>query len=666
MPGSRKARVAKAPAQRTRKSSPPALAVTGRALRRAAPAWIEAWRPKRRIPLSVWSRANARLPDGSRYKAFPFQDAIADAFTQPGVTQISCRKSSRIGWSQILQNLAGYCIDQVPRRVLIYQPTIDDAENYAKDDLGPVFEWPAVRKVVRYKPRDPRNQIRAKRFPGGWIQIKGANSPKEFRRVTADWVLCEEPDGYPQMAGREGDPVALAYKRNLTSDDPMKAAGSTPTIKGASAIGKLFDAGTQEYRYVPCPHCGLMQPLVFGDGTGAGIRWEPKDTPTRAYYRCEAGCDIEEDHKAWMDGHGEFRASAPQNFPHRSFQIWAAYSQFPGAAWLEIAKEFLDVRHDPNRLMVFKNQVLGLEWEVKGEAPAWRRLYDRREGYRPGIVPHGGLMLTAGIDVQKDRIEVYVWAWGVGLECWLIDHLVIDGNPFLTATWAGVTAAVQRSWAHENGPEMRLYRAGVDTGYATVQAMTWAKKHPGLVIAVKGATKLAAPVFAWSDVREAAANGGKRKRGQRLGMVGGHVLTLHLYGLLHLDGPTEAERTAGQGFPAGYVHLSHLASEEVCKQMVGDQWVEDRGEWKKVHATEALDGWKYARAVASAAGADRWPLSTWRSMAAVWQPPDQPTAPPPRAAGAPAPTPSPTPAPPSPPRGKSRVGRSGYLSRIGR
>lgn len=335
--------------------------VTGAAIAEAAREWFARWKPKPRLSLSEWSRKYARLDSGKRFRAFPFQDAIADAFSDPETKQITVKKSSRIGYSQIVQNYVGWCITQSPRRLLIYQPTIDDAEKYSRDDLDPVLRWPVVKKVAEFKPRHRDNQIRAKRFKGGWIQIKGTNSPKEFRRVTADSVLLEEPDGYPHSAGVEGDPAALAFKRCLTSDEPLKAAGSTPSIEGFSRIDALFEEGTQEYRYVPCPHCGTMQILVFGDGTGPGIRWAPRHRPTRAWYQCISGCEIEETEKGWMDEHGEFRAHAPENGPrHRSFHIWAAYSQHEGAAWLEIAREFLDVRKDPNRLKVFVNQVLGL------------------------------------------------------------------------------------------------------------------------------------------------------------------------------------------------------------------------------------------------------------------------------------------------------------------
>jgi phage terminase large subunit GpA-like protein len=80
-------------------------------------------------------------------------------------------------------------------------------------------------------------------------------------------------------------------------------------------------------------------------------------------------------------------------------------------------------------------------------------------------VPIGGLFLTAGADVQKDRIEVSIWAWGRGLESWLIDHVVIDGGPSNPEAWAGLTRLLGNSWPHAGGTEITLSRLAIDTGY---------------------------------------------------------------------------------------------------------------------------------------------------------------------------------------------------------
>ena len=116
-------------------------------------------------------------------------------------------------------------------------------------------------------------------------------------------------------------------------------------------------------------------------------------------------------------------------------------------------------------IRAFRNTILGETWVETGEAPDWRRLYDRRESWPAGSVPKGGLFLTAGADVQKDRIEVDVWAWGRGLESWLVDHVVIDGGPEHQAAWDALAALLGRTGQHAGGAGLQIARLAVDTGY---------------------------------------------------------------------------------------------------------------------------------------------------------------------------------------------------------
>ena len=103
---------------------------------------------------------------------------------------------------------------------------------------------------------------------------------------------------------------------------------------------------------------------------------------------------------------------------------------------------FAEAQKNPALLQVFVNTVLGETWALQGEAPEWQRLYDRREDYRIGTVPKGGLFLTAGVDIQKDRIELEVVAWGRGKESWSVDYQVLEGQTAEGAVWQKLTAVL--------------------------------------------------------------------------------------------------------------------------------------------------------------------------------------------------------------------------------
>ncbi|MDV7397842.1 phage terminase large subunit family protein, partial [Arthrospira platensis SPKY1] len=82
---------------------------------------------------------------------------------------------------------------------------------------------------------------------------------------------------------------------------------STPTIAGASAVEREFDASDQRRYFVPCPHCDHRQWLRFEQ-----LRWE-RGQPETAAYICESCSQpIAEHHKTWMLENGQWQACAPE------------------------------------------------------------------------------------------------------------------------------------------------------------------------------------------------------------------------------------------------------------------------------------------------------------------------------------------------------------------
>jgi phage terminase large subunit GpA-like protein len=104
-------------------------------------------------------------------------------------------------------------------------------------------------------------------------------------------------------------------------------------------------------------------------------------------------------------------------------------------------------------IKTFKNTELGETWVEEGEAPDWQRLVERREDYPIGTVPAGGLLLVGGADVQKDRIEASIWAFGRGKESWLVEHRVLMGDTARDAVWKQLGELIARP-----GPTHRARR----------------------------------------------------------------------------------------------------------------------------------------------------------------------------------------------------------------
>ena len=329
-----------------------------------------------------------------------------------------------------------------------------------------------------------------------------------------------------------------------------------------------------------------------------------------------------------MLSQGEWRPTAiPADTLSIGFHLSSLYSPVGWLSWERIAREWEASQTSDEAKRSFINTVLGETWVETGEAPDWQRLYERRDDYRIGTVPLGGLFLTAGADVQKDRIEVSVWAWGRGLESWLIDHIVIPGSsagtggPGDAGTWARLSALLGETWPHAGGSEIGLGRLAIDTGYEAPAVYGWVRRMgSGQVVAVKGVDGFsrAAPVSGPSYV-DATEGGRKIRRGAKLWTIAVATFKSEAYRFLRLDKPADDGAAA---CPAGTVHLPRGIDAEWVKQLVAEQLVTvktrrgfTRLEWQKLRErNEALDCRVYARAAAWIAGLDRWTERKWREL----------------------------------------------------
>jgi len=444
------------------------------------------------------------------------------------------------------------------------------------------------------------------------LVMTGANSAVGLRSMAARYLFLDEVDAYPGDVEGEGDPITLAMARTRTFARRKIFVCSTPKITGRSRIEAAFEDSDQRWYWVPCPLCREHQTLKF-----AQIRW-PKNLPSRAVYICEhCQGEIENHQKQWMLPRGEWRPASPGPGKHAGFHLSSLYSPVGWFSWADAARMFVEALTDPARLQVFRNTVLGETWAMQGDAPEWQRLYDRREDYRIGTVPKCGLFLTAGIDIQKDRIEAEVVAWGRGKESWSVDYLVLDGQTSGEDVWKKLAASLETHYSTESGGSLPIVKFAIDSGYATPEVYAWARKQGGSrAVVIKGDSRAPAPVSQPSPI-EVGPRGQRIRWGIKVWPVNSAMIKEELYRWLRLDQPT-AE--GGCPHPPGYCHFPKY-SEEYFKQLTAEQLVTRivkgyrRPEWQKSRdRNEALDCRVYARAAAAVYGIDRFVESTWMSL----------------------------------------------------
>lgn len=505
-----------------------------------------------------------------------------DTFNDPAVETIVLMCSAQVGKTEILNNIVGYRIDQDPGPILVLQPTLQMAEAWSKDRLAPMLsECECLQnKVKDPRARDSGNTLLHKAFPEGQITMAGANSPASLASRPVRDVLADEVDRYPASAGTEGDPVNLAKKRTTTFYNRKILLTSTPTIRGSSRIHAAYEASDQRRYYVPCPECDEFQTLQF-----EGVKWE-EGKPESAKYACRhCGVLIPEHKKNAMIRRGKWVAHAPLNGV-AGFHLSELYS--PWSTWATVAANFLEAkRMGPEVLKTWVNTSLGEVWEDEGEGIEGEGLAGRREDYGK-TVPAKACVLTAGADVQADRIEVEVKAWGVGQESWSMDYRVFRAIPNMQKAFDDLEDFLLQDWKHESGHRLKVACACIDSGgNHTQEVYNWCKKNRGRHwYAIKGKSVAGSPIIS-KPSRNNKAN-------IPLWPIGTDTAKETIYSRLSLEeeGP-------------GFYHFSHYANDDdYFKQLTAEKkqlrYKKGHGFWVWVKpngaANEALDCNVYALA----------------------------------------------------------------------
>jgi phage terminase large subunit GpA-like protein len=455
--------------------------------------------PPPALSLSEWADTYAYLsPESSaqpgKWKNIPYQIGMLDAVTDPDVEKISIMKSARVGYSKMLNHVIGFHVHQDPCPLMLVQPTIDDAQGYSKDEIGPMIrDTPVLQGLITDSGRrNSENTILKKGFPGGQLLLIGANSARGFRRVSVRKVLFDEVDGYPPTAGQEGDQIKLGTKRTDFFFNRQVILGSTPTIKGASRIEDSFEQSDKRFYFVPCPFCGGKQPIEWKniDFSDRGT----VDDPVLICTHCNEAIDYS--YHRYMIERGEWKATAPEVKGHAGFHIWAAYSYSPNATWAKIVREFLESKDDPEKLKTFVNTVLGETWEEIGVTQNSGALYESREEIPVDPVPWEVGFITAAVDTQDNRLEMLVKGWGKYEESYDLEFHVVHGSPAHAETWEKLDVYLQRNYTHESGAILRISCVTIDSGgHFTDYVHSFCKNKAARgVYSIKGASQQGKPI----------------------------------------------------------------------------------------------------------------------------------------------------------------------------
>lgn len=562
------------------------------------------------------------FPGHFRIDRFPFLREIHEVLSpEHPAREVTVRGSAQWGKTvSVLNPALAAWHEYGPLDSLVVHPTTSAATEWVRTKWMPMRRSaPSLRAIFgdgRGEQTDTlHNQETIRR--DGTLKVVSAGSPDDLAGTTRKFVAMDDVAKFEMTP--KGDPEKLAESRASGFEDAKIARISTPQIAGTCRITRAFSRSDQRFYHVPCPHCGNMAPLTWEN-------FRRNIDPERLHAACftcdSCGSVIGHQHKVAMVAAGRWVAHNPRG-DHPGFHLWRAY--VPQRDWASIAVEYAQVmgwtgvqarieteeeakdKVEAETEQTFFNDVLGLPYEQASKGPDWEKLRDRVENaeegqYLPkGIVPACGVLLTAGVDFQGDRIEVTICAYGRNYRRWVVDHIVIPHYIGDQEGREALDALLKANWRTELGLRLPLDMMAVDEGTFTADVKDWAKRHPWTrVIMVKGGSSANGPVLRPQQDRK---DSGRAMRVQRRRWIANvSQLKADFYGWLAKEDPQER----------GFVAFAVGMGDEYYRQVTSEVRVLKRtssgtmvSKWELVESTrrnECLDTMNYSEAAARKKG----------------------------------------------------------------
>ncbi|SEQ48897.1 Phage terminase, large subunit GpA [Amphritea atlantica] len=476
------------------------------------------------------------LPDFGEYDFYytPYFIGVCAALDDPDVVEVDLMKAAQIGWTFFLLGFICKVISESeydPCPIIALFAKTGDAKNFHDEKFLPTAQANSsvtdVMDVSTSRKSGARWDNRT--YPGGFIKLVGSNSPGNVKSTSKVGVgVVEEPDDTADNVAGQGDAIGNIEERLKRFIGSMLIVGGTPAVKGLSKTEARLDQTDKRVLPVVCHNCGESHVLnwdnVHWDSVDEGTEVHPvygRALPDSAVYRCPC-CGWEWDDYQRQENirntcfnafdAGDVNAGwvPTATFTGRAgfMGLSELYVCMPGTSLADVVKDYLSAKAEfekgnENSLIKFTNQKLGQAYEYKGDNVSADELRAKAEDYPELVVQRGGVFLTAGVDVQRDRLAIKVKAWGRDLESWLVCYTEIyaknDINDINDPVWGELDRILFGSYRHEIGAVVRIKSASLDTSDGVTQGATYhyvrSRRGRGLnLMAIKGATSADAPI----------------------------------------------------------------------------------------------------------------------------------------------------------------------------
>ncbi len=455
------------------------------------PDWIleaaYALRPPGRENVSSWAERNRYLMGkNNNFKGkwsnslTPYLVDIMDSFNNAEVEEISIVKSTQVGGTEVILNCLGCIIDQDPGPAMIVYPTDKVANKISEERIIPML----IGSPILRKHYDVTSKMSYLECDEMNISISGANSPSDLASSSIRYLFMDEVDKFPEQSGKESSPRELAKERTRIFKNKKKIiSASTPTVEDGPIWRDWQNADTKYEYYVQCPEC--KEWFIFSKEHLKYDNKSPESARKTAVYVCKhCGNVIENHQKRSLIENGEWKQVYTNgSLKHVAYHLTAFLS--PWISFGEIAEKFEVSKRDPIELMNFVNSWLAEAFkDVENTMNAEFLIKKRESGYKQFEVPSETILLTGGVDVQKDCFYYSIRAWENNMTSYNVCH----GKVF---TWQEIWNVMNNSYFDKNGKDYIVNLACIDSGDQTDDVYNFCLVNSEWAKAVKGAsTKL--------------------------------------------------------------------------------------------------------------------------------------------------------------------------------
>jgi phage terminase large subunit GpA-like protein len=447
--------------------------------------------PASRKSISEWAEKKRVLSDSSEEKGplrlirTPYLKPILNCFQDPYVHTVVFEKPAQIAGTECFITILGYYSDEEPCPMMFVLADESTSIYMARERVKKMFQNSPELEHHYETGKFSKDEVILQN--GAYIAMAWASSVAKLASRPMKILILDEVDkpGY-YLTTKEASPISLAIERTITFNNPKIAILSTPTIETGNITKELESCEVIYDWHVPCPRCGVFQPLRFSGEYSRGFKdgmfrsangqmlplgrvvWDGGKEATdrqiaKAGYECGV-CnyvwDTAEKNTAVEAGKMVSR-SAPVAKPQKiGFHVNRLYSLLGKSGDLSrIVRDFIGCLGDPKKLQGFVNSTLAEPWKILIIKTSEDELLKTRVDLEPQVVPADTVAITAGIDPQKTGFWYVVRAWAKDYTSWLIHY------GFLLS-WGDVEQLLFNTRYPVMGSDrkMPIWRCGVDTG----------------------------------------------------------------------------------------------------------------------------------------------------------------------------------------------------------